>query len=646
MQYNGYKSVMKKANIAFNTHKYKDAIVFYLEALQLDSSLELYLNLGSSYFYLNNILQAKECFEKALEFDKNNYELLWNLSSVYEHTNEIKLAQSTLLKAINIASNKQASLHKLSTIMYNRFFHPTLLTDETKNIIILLFNLKGVNYENLKPCLIQFLLTEDIKTEINAFNSQFNILTFHDKPLILKLLNNELLHLLLKKTIYINLSLEFFLLKIRKSILNELVLKDLQWNNFKNIEKFIIAFAQQQFYNEFIMIISDQEKIHLDQLKIQIAALIKNNDKKVIFYISLLATYFPLNQFKFMQEKFIKKLCSKNNAFKELVTIHLDEPHQEYLLRNSIDTLSIVDNITSKKVKNQYESNPYPRWISIHKPNAQQFSTYLQNSFYIESEILQTLPATTIKILVAGSGTGRQPINISYKIYNTSILAIDLSKSSLSYAKRKTEELNIKNIKFLQADILDLDLLDEQYHLIESIGVLHHMENPINGWQVLLNRLKPNGLLKIGLYSTIARKTVTMVRNFIKDNKLPINDDSIRDVRQYILNLNDLNLNELSKANDFYYTSGVRDLLFHVQEKTYTILELEEIFNILDLTFLGFEIKPKIKETYNKEYPNDTKMRSLKNWHQFEQKYPDTFTGMYNFFVIKNKDYMKIMKVI
>ena len=32
--------------------------------------------------------------------------------------------------------------------------------------------------------------------------------------------------------------------------------------------------------------------------------------------------------------------------------------------------------------------------------------------------------------------------------------AIDLSRKSLAYAKRKTEELGIKNIEYYQADIL------------------------------------------------------------------------------------------------------------------------------------------------------------------------------------------------
>ena len=35
----------------------------------------------------------------------------------------------------------------------------------------------------------------------------------------------------------------------------------------------------------------------------------------------------------------------------------------------------------------------------------------------------------------------------------------------------------------MQADILNLRKLNKQFDIIESAGVLHHMDNPIAGWQ-------------------------------------------------------------------------------------------------------------------------------------------------------------------
>ena len=47
----------------------------------------------------------------------------------------------------------------------------------------------------------------------------------------------------------------------------------------------------------------------------------------------------------------------------------------------------------------------------------------------------------------------------------------------------------------MQADILDIELIDRKFDIIESSGVLHHMEKPI-GWE-LTKCLKSGGLMRI-----------------------------------------------------------------------------------------------------------------------------------------------------
>ena len=92
--------------------------------------------------------------------------------------------------------------------------------------------------------------------------------------------------------------------------------------------------------------------------------------------------------------------------------------------------------------------------------------------------------------MIAGCGTGQHSISTAARVKDSKVLAIDLSLSSLAYAKRKTKELNINNIEYMQADILDLGKLKKQFDIIESSGVLHHMKNPMAGWQVLTDCLK------------------------------------------------------------------------------------------------------------------------------------------------------------
>ena len=64
----------------------------------------------------------------------------------------------------------------------------------------------------------------------------------------------------------------------------------------------------------------------------------------------------------------------------------------------------------------------------------------------------------------------------------------------------------------MQADILDMNELDSDFDIIESSGVIHHMQNPLLGWKILTRLLKVGGLMNIGLYSKIARRNIFLIR--------------------------------------------------------------------------------------------------------------------------------------
>jgi len=104
-------------------------------------------------------------------------------------------------------------------------------------------------------------------------------------------------------------------------------------------------------------------------------------------------------------------------------------------------------------------------------------------------------------MLIAGCGTGKQAIMSASRFTDSRMLAVDLSLSSLAYAQRKADELSIENIKFAHADILRMATLPDHYHVIESVGGVHHMENPQQGLAGLVHK---NGLMNIGLYSELA----------------------------------------------------------------------------------------------------------------------------------------------
>jgi len=85
------------------------------------------------------------------------------------------------------------------------------------------------------------------------------------------------------------------------------------------------------------------------------------------------------------------------------------------------------------------------------------------------SEILNFIPAESeIKILDIGTGSGCIACSLAKKLSKSSVFALDVSKDALDVAKINAEKLSLKNINFLQKDILELEKLNEKFDLIVS----------------------------------------------------------------------------------------------------------------------------------------------------------------------------------
>lgn len=182
----------------------------------------------------------------------------------------------------------------------------------------------------------------------------------------------------------------------------------------------------------------------------------------------------------------------------------------------------------------------------------------------------------------------------------------------------------------MQGDILDL--ADEaHYELVSCTGVLHHMAQPERGLERLLRALKPGGYLTVALYSERARRDVVLARELIARHDLEASARGIRACRELIRTDPAGRFRALvEEDNDFYSTSMVRDLLFHVQERHYRIPEIGALLFQNDLDFLGFQLPhPFIRDLYRERYPGDPAMLDLVNWDKLERDYPRLFRSMY-----------------
>ena len=76
----------------------------------------------------------------------------------------------------------------------------------------------------------------------------------------------------------------------------------------------------------------------------------------------------------------------------------------------------------------------------------------------------------------------------------------------------------------------------------------------------------------------------------------------------------------------------------HFQSHYFDLSQIEAILKKRSLNFLGFLCHQSVNDQYKKYFPNDLTQTNLENWAEFEVKHPNTFRGMYQFWVSKKKN--------
>jgi Tfp pilus assembly protein PilF/2-polyprenyl-3-methyl-5-hydroxy-6-metoxy-1,4-benzoquinol methylase len=396
---------------------------------------------------------------------------------------------------------------------------------------------------------------------------------------------------------------------------------------------FRCALARQCFINEFVFAATADEIAAAEKLKQSLVSALAARAPTAPETIAAVASYFPLHEIPGAAARLDRAAAADwPAAVDALLTVHLREPLEERKLRASIPALTAIDDATSLAVRRQYEENPYPRWI-LPPARAQKVSLHEFLKRHWPHAPLHGLPeGDGLDVLVAGCGTGRLAIAIAQTFAGARILAVDLSLASLAYAQRKSRALGC-DIAYAQADILQLESIGRTFDFIEVSGVLHHLADPEAGWRVLLSLLRPGGVMRVALYSELARRDIVAARAFCAERGFGPTAHDIRAAREALLG-SELR-QKLARIPDFYTTSECRDLLFHAQEQRFTIARIRAFLAEQNLTFIGFHIPPPLVAAYGRRFPYDRGLRALDNWEQFEREQPDTFLSMYQFWVQK-----------
>ncbi len=444
------------------------------------------------------------------------------------------------------------------------------------------------------------------------------------------LLDGEIPRRYLRRTVNVSVPLEGLLSGFRRQWLAEArapaVLAPARWDG-------VAAVAVQCFLNEYVWAVTGEEECGVDALEQRIVNFCSSENSPNEEFVSdvlVYACYKPLWRIACAERLRVWPPDAWPPAARETLRVSLHEPlHERGLVADMAGDATIRDAV-SKAVQAQYEENPYPRWSAITRGATQNIEQWIRrwNPDYAAPAELRG----PLRVLVAGCGSGMDAINTALHLHNARIDAIDLSRASLAYAMRKAREYGLENIRFRHQDILALGGDDASYDFINCTGVLHHMEDPAAGLQRLMAVLRPGGVIKLALYSALARAPLEKARELIRASGFGPRTGDIRKFRQQVFAEGAQGPHaDLMGSTDFFSTSECRDLLFHVQETQLTLPGIRELLDTAKLEFLGFELGiAEVEQGFRREYPG-AELTDLGAWNEYEQRHPHSFRAMYQF---------------
>jgi tetratricopeptide (TPR) repeat protein/SAM-dependent methyltransferase len=601
-------------------------------------------------------------FRRALSLEQNFPEAYSNLGNALRECGELAAAAAHLEKALALKPNLSAARHNLALVRLAGGRHEQALSDvlralkseeseETKALFVRCLREDGSlgAAPDVRPFLVRALSEpwgrpgELVNAAVNAITSDAAARELisqaaaassdatpgserWENAAFAALARDALLRCLLESAPITHPGLERLLTSLRSALLEP---PDEPRPEFALA--FFCALARQCFINEYVFALSDAERERSDALCRALGAALSAKAAVPAWRVVAAACYRPLHSIESADALLAMSWPQPLDA---LLTQQLREPAAVARCRAAIPRLTAIDDTVSVSVRQQYEESPYPRWVKAAPVEAWgTIEAYLRNLF--PRVAFAGASKRDGEILIAGCGTGQQSIETAQRFPHAQVLAVDLSRASLAYAQAKSETAGVANIRYAQADILQLGDLDQTFDFIETTGVLHHLNDPFAGWRLLLTKLRPGGFMRVGLYSRLARQEVRAARAWIAQRHYRATVDDIRRCRQDMMAAQVASFRWLGRSPDFASTSACRDLLFHVHETELTLLQIDAFLTAVKLSLIGFELESHLVEKYRARFPHDPTMTQLDLCHSFEVENPNTFADMYQFWIQK-----------
>jgi SAM-dependent methyltransferase len=587
---------------------------------------------GSAAVYAGNLELAKQCFSRAVKDEGRNARHRFHLAAVLESLGDFAGSARELTQALRLDPEQEDAARRLAALFRRSDFGAT--DHKQLNTVGLRHGLRHIRVDQkaIANVAVRVLTGWLLRAAFAAGQAQGwleaarRLCLERTNPI----LKDELFLELLRTSTLSSPELESLLTAIRRVLLLEVAPTRLL---DPALVGFAVAMLQQCWINQFVWAVSEDEGQRLAHEALPLDR--AKDDLQAGQCILRHCLYAPLR--RVLGDEVAPEALNglEPRALREVVVRRLAMERDERERAAGMPVLGNIDGATSRRVAQFYEESPYPRWstVIISRDHRATLAHFLgsERAAFLERPF---------EVLIAGCGTGQQVVQAALHYGpNARILALDLSAASLGYAARMAESFGVKNVAFARADLETFTSTEPQFagrfHVIEAVGVLHHMAEPFAGWRALLRCLAPHGLMRIGLYSAIARRNLWALRT---DRAYPgpgCDDRALRAFRQSLLMRQDEQACDARKYVDFWDARSFRDMVLHVCEHRLALAEIARFLQDEQMTFRGFQLPKESQAMFWQRFPFETWPGSLENWARFEEERPQLFENMYLFWCEK-----------
>ena len=246
-----------------------------------------------------------------------------------------------------------------------------------------------------------------------------------------------------------------------------------------------------------------------------------------------------------------------------------------------------------EKIRQQFDNAPYPKIPLDQSPKTDYQSLYIHNlvtAYYLRNQ--KVIKTEGKVILDAGCGSGYKSLILAEANPGAKIVGIDLSEESVNLAQKRLQYHGFDNAEFYVLAIEDLPSLNFKFDYINNDEVLYVLPDIAVGLQAMKSVLKPEGIIRSNLHSSLQRtnyyraQSLFKIMGLMNENPREIEIELTRDIMNALKD--DVNLKVTTWNTNIAQQeeSVLMNYLFQ-GDRGYTISEMFAALKVADLEFVS-----------------------------------------------------------